>query len=597
MLAPLTDADPRMVGGYQLQGRLGTGGMGSVYLGFDAEGRPTAVKVIRPEKVQDREYRVRFRREVTAACRVRGRYVAEVRAADVDAASPWMASDYIDGVSLATAIAERRRFDETSLLALASGLADALVAVHAAGVVHRDLKPSNILLAWDGPKIIDFGIAQHDGGTVSTGTGDLIGTIAWMAPEQLRGGRAGPAADVFAWGACVTFAALGRHPFPAESAAATAIRVLNDPPDTTGLPGRIAPIVLHALEKDPGRRPTAADLLGTLLGEDTRALTDASEAAHRVIIAGWAPPAAPALVGSGTSPGSPAGPSPGGTEPPADAGRRRTSRRLLVAGIALACILSAAGFALTAALGSTGSGHGASGESSGASAAGIRGAAATTAAAVGGGNGGGTGHPIAPSGGLVTGVPGASAAPSAGGASASPATGPLSASSAAESPVTGASEDGAPASATESAGGAPAPAPPASPSSSPSPADILDGGTAVLQNLSTQFCLDSNATGNAYTLGCNGGRYQKWTVSDQGRNTAVLRDVATGKCLDSNATGNAYTLRCNRGEYQKWTVIRSDYNTVALKDMATGRCLDSDANGNLYTLPCNGGSYQRWIRR
>ncbi|MGF7235910.1 MAG: serine/threonine-protein kinase, partial [Frankia sp.] len=297
MLAPLTNADPRVVGEYRLQGRLGAGGMGSVYLGFDSRGRPTAVKVIRSEWVEDAEFRARFRREVSAARRVRGRHVAQVRAADVDATNPWMATEYVDGVSLGAAVADRGRFEGASLVALASGLADALVAVHTAGVVHRDLKPSNILLAWDGPKIIDFGIARHDGATTGTGTGAFFGTVAWMAPEQLRGGRAGPAADVFAWGMCITFSALGRHPFPAESAAATAIRVLNDPPDITGVPESIAPLVLRSLEKDPDRRPTASELFGALTGDqvsDVAGATGVSDVAGAAGVTGVAGVAAAA---------------------------------------------------------------------------------------------------------------------------------------------------------------------------------------------------------------------------------------------------------------------------------------------------------------
>ncbi len=290
MLAPLTDADPRKVGRYRLQGRLGAGGMGTVYLGFDEDGHPLAVKVIRPELLGDADFRKRFRREVAAARRVRGNYVAEVRDADVDAERPWMATEYVDGVSLAMAVAERGRLGGSTLVNLATGLADALVAVHAAGLVHRDLKPSNILLAWDGPKVIDFGIAHVVDTTEHTQTGHVIGTVAWMAPEQLRGERAGPAADIFSWGMCVVFAATGRHPFAADTPTASALRMLREEPDLSGIPDGLTPLTRRALSRDPGRRPTAVELVTGVVRNYVDSVDLADQVTRHVLITPPPPP-------------------------------------------------------------------------------------------------------------------------------------------------------------------------------------------------------------------------------------------------------------------------------------------------------------------
>ncbi|WP_076822454.1 serine/threonine-protein kinase [Pseudofrankia asymbiotica] len=192
MLATLAEGDPQTVGGYRVHGRLGSGGMGAVYLASEADGPPVAIKVIRPDLAADPAFRARFRREVAAARRVRGRFVAEVLAADIDAGRPWMAMEYVDGVSLTRAVAERGCLAGPRLEAFAAGLASALAAVHEVGVAHRDLKPGNILLGGDGLKAIDFGIARALDETAHTRTGEILGTLGWMAPEQLLGERVGP---------------------------------------------------------------------------------------------------------------------------------------------------------------------------------------------------------------------------------------------------------------------------------------------------------------------------------------------------------------------------------------------------------------------
>jgi serine/threonine protein kinase len=353
MLTALTATDPAAVGRYRLQGRLGTGGMGTVYLGFDPGGRPAAVKVIRSDLVDDVEFRDRFRREVAAARRVRGSFVAQVLDAGVDEAPPWMATEYVDGVSLSAAVAKRGRLDGAMLADVAGGLANALVSVHAAGLVHRDVKPSNILLSWDGPKIIDFGIARALDGTVHTGTGDVLGSVAWMAPEQLRGERAGPAADVFAWAMCVVFAARGRHPFPAETPAATAIRMLQDDPDLAEVPEHLIPLLARALDKDPARRPSAVETVSALVGADVTDLAEAEDATRRAVDALWSSPAPPPVVPP-TSPPVVLPTSPA-VVPPASRLQSRDHRRVrrarLVATVAALVLLVGAGSVLLARLG------------------------------------------------------------------------------------------------------------------------------------------------------------------------------------------------------------------------------------------------------
>ncbi|ABW11804.1 serine/threonine protein kinase [Parafrankia sp. EAN1pec] len=286
MLTPLTTDDPQRIGPYRLANRIGAGGMGIVYLGFSDDGKPAAIKVPSAGLVDDPEFRARFRQEVDAARRVRGNAVAAVIDADLTGTRPWMATEYVEGRNLTDAVATRGPFDERLLTGLAVGLADALVAIHAAGVVHRDLKPSNILLAWDGPRVIDFGIARAENNTSHTRAGSLIGTLTWMAPEQLRGERAGPAADVFAWGACVAFAAAGQPAFRGDRAEAVGLQILTGEPVLERLPPTIEPHVRAALRKEPAARPSAAEILGGLLGRPVSGPAD-SDAATGLLMSRW----------------------------------------------------------------------------------------------------------------------------------------------------------------------------------------------------------------------------------------------------------------------------------------------------------------------
>ncbi|OHV63239.1 hypothetical protein BCD48_38430 [Pseudofrankia sp. BMG5.36] len=301
VLTPLGPTDRRAVGNYRLRGRLGTGGMGTVFLGVDDDGQPAAVKVIRSDLLDEPQFRDRFRREVTAARRVRICRVAHVLDADPDADEPWMATEYVEGTNLLTAVTQHGPLRGANLTALATGLAEGLVAVHAAGVVHRDLKPANILLAREGPKIIDFGLARADDLTANTSSGSVIGTVAWMAPEQLNGDPATTATDIFNWGMCVAFAARAHHPFEGQTPAATAMRILSTQPGLDGMPADLLPMVTAALDRDPGRRPGAIGLLTALATPRRASPTEAGAA--RPPLADWIPPAAMPPRGA---PGDPA---------------------------------------------------------------------------------------------------------------------------------------------------------------------------------------------------------------------------------------------------------------------------------------------------
>ncbi|MFI6996056.1 protein kinase [Nocardia sp. NPDC050175] len=263
-MRPLGADDPTRIGDYRLLGVLGAGGMGRVYLGRNAGGRTVAVKVIRPDLVGDNEFRERFRREVTAARRVGGQFTAPVLDADVDADPPWLATGYVAGFSLTEAVDEYGPFTESSLIVLAHGLAEALVAVHAADLVHRDLKPSNVLLALDGPKVIDFGIARAIDDSQFTTTGKVIGSPGFMCPEQVTGDPVGPASDVFALGGVLVFAATGQGPFGIGEMVQMLWRVVYEEPRLDAVPERLRPLIAACLTKDPAARPTPERIIADL---------------------------------------------------------------------------------------------------------------------------------------------------------------------------------------------------------------------------------------------------------------------------------------------------------------------------------------------
>ncbi|MFD4374430.1 serine/threonine-protein kinase [Streptomyces sp. NPDC058486] len=263
--------DPASIGPYRLSARLGEGGMGQVFLAESRSGRRLAVKVIRPQIAADPGFRERFRREVAAARTVGGFWTAPIVDADPEGLVPWVASDYIDAPDLAVLVRDRGPLPEPELRSLAAGLAEALEAVHRAGLVHRDLKPSNILVTGTGPRVIDFGISKAaEGATALTDTGLVVGTPGYMSPEQATGEPVGPPTDVFALGAVLTYAATARAPFGEGPAPALLYRVVHDAPDLDRVPPSLRPLIAACLEKTPQRRPSASRVLD-LLSPDTPA--------------------------------------------------------------------------------------------------------------------------------------------------------------------------------------------------------------------------------------------------------------------------------------------------------------------------------------
>ncbi|MEW2354890.1 serine/threonine-protein kinase [Spirillospora sp. NPDC029432] len=260
----LRPEDPRAIGPYRLLARLGAGGMGSVFAGRSAGGRTVAIKLVHPELARDAGFRRRFRQEVEAARQVGGEFTASVLDADPDADVPWLATAYIAGPSLHEVVdGGYGPLPERSLRQLAAGLGRALRAVHARGLVHRDLKPANVLLTLDGPRVIDFGIARAVDSTIATRTGAVVGTPAFMSPEQVRGERVTPAGDVFSLGSVLAFAATGRLPFAAGEGGVHALmmRIVSAEPDLAGLDGPLRDLVGACLAKRPEERPSPEEIV------------------------------------------------------------------------------------------------------------------------------------------------------------------------------------------------------------------------------------------------------------------------------------------------------------------------------------------------
>ncbi|MFC5753130.1 protein kinase domain-containing protein [Actinomadura rugatobispora] len=272
-MGPLQPGDPSGVGGYRILARLGAGGMGVVYLARSPGGRLAALKLIRPDSADDPGFRERFRREIAAAGKVSGLYTAPVLDADADAPQPWFAAAFVPAPTLKEAVQDGGALPEPAVRALGAGLAEALQAVHEAGLVHRDLKPGNILLAEDGPKIIDFGVAKVVDATQITRTGGMIGTLAYLAPEQITGAKdAGPRADVFALGGVLVYAATGARPFGEGDPGALLYEIMYGEPGLDGLPASLRSTLAACLEKEPAERPSLADVLAALTPADPSAL-------------------------------------------------------------------------------------------------------------------------------------------------------------------------------------------------------------------------------------------------------------------------------------------------------------------------------------
>ena len=338
---PLQPDDPQNVEGYRLRARLGEGGMGRVYLSYTPGGRPVAIKVIRSEYADDPAFRRRFAHEVATAQRVQGLYTAPVIDAGPDAPQPWLATAYVPGPSLQYAIGSWGPLPAESVLVLVAGVAEALQSIHGAGVVHRDLKPSNVILAADGPRVIDFGIARAVDSTSMTQTGFRPGTPAFMSPEQVRGQSVTPSADIWSLGVLAAFAATGELPFGGGLDPAVPYRILEQEPTLTGCPESVRGVALRCLDKDPAARPDPAGVIQLCRG--------ASTDTRLQLGAGWLPPPVAAEVHRiAAAPVPPPPPVPAMTapEPPRRGGR---TRALVIAGLVVALV--AAGVITAAATG------------------------------------------------------------------------------------------------------------------------------------------------------------------------------------------------------------------------------------------------------
>jgi Protein kinase domain len=247
--------DPRVIGEYRLRAQLGAGGMGRVYLGLSPAGRAVAIKVVHPHLAGDADFLRRFGQEVAAARAVSGIYTAPVVASGLDERPPWLATAFVPGPALDQLVTEHGPLPEPALWPLVGGLVEALQAIHACGVVHRDLKPANVLLATDGPRVIDFGISRAADGTTLTAAGVVFGTPGYMSPEQAEGKPAGPASDVFALGCVIAYAATGTGPFGSGTAAAVLYRVVHAEAVLDRVPPPLREIVARCLAKDPAARP------------------------------------------------------------------------------------------------------------------------------------------------------------------------------------------------------------------------------------------------------------------------------------------------------------------------------------------------------
>ncbi|MGP4043859.1 protein kinase domain-containing protein [Streptomyces sp. 2A115] len=329
----LREDDPRSVGGYRIESRIGSGGMGVVYLGRSVSGRAVAVKVVHARYADNAEFRARFRQEIAAARRVSGAFTAPVVDADPDAERPWMATTFVPGRTLAERVAESGPLDWPALRRLGTELAEALREIHRAEVVHRDLKPSNVLLEGEGAdgivRVIDFGISRAATSDVRTQTGMVMGSPPFMAPEQFsRPREVGSAVDVFSLGAVLVYAATGRSPFEAENAYLAAYNTVHSEPELGELPEPLRPLVSACLAKEPADRPASGDVLDALAGLPEE-LPDGG--------AGEEPPRIPVTVLSGTVKVPSAATGQADREA-GQAGRKRRGKRLWIAVVGAALL-------------------------------------------------------------------------------------------------------------------------------------------------------------------------------------------------------------------------------------------------------------------
>ncbi|MGW4914152.1 bifunctional serine/threonine-protein kinase/ABC transporter substrate-binding protein [Streptomyces sp. NPDC004270] len=353
-MQPLTADDPEDIGGHRLLARLGAGGMGVVYLARTAGGALVALKTIRAEHAADPAFRTRFRREVTAVRGLTGRWLVPVVAADPEAREPWLATEFVPGPSLVEAVDGFGALPVAAVRTLGFRLADALSAVHDAGLVHRDVKPGNVLLALDGPRLIDFGIAYASGATALTAPDAVVGTPGFLAPEQAqaRAGEVGPLSDVFSLGCVLAYASSGRRPFGTGYAEGVLFRTVHEEPDLEEVPGELRGLIGTCLAKDPTRRPTAQEVAAALRDPRVWLAQEISEDRQEH----WLPPAVLRAVAERSAqaldvptPGRPMR-QPTDEEPAADPtpsyprdARPPTRRRVLLMGSAAASVVAVGG--------------------------------------------------------------------------------------------------------------------------------------------------------------------------------------------------------------------------------------------------------------
>jgi eukaryotic-like serine/threonine-protein kinase len=283
-MKPLGVPDPRRIGPYRIFAQLGRGGMGRVFLAGAPDGRLVALKLVHVQHVEEPGFRERFRREVAASRRVSGAYTAPVVDADVETEIPWLVTVFVPGPSLRQAVDAAGPLPPENAARLAAGLATALGEIHAVGLVHRDLKPSNVLLAADGPRVIDFGVARVTDGNTSelTHTGYLVGSPGYMSPEQAESKALSPASDIFSLGAVVYMACTGIEPFMGASTPATLYNVVHAEPDLTVVPEQLREVIAACLAKDPADRPTPEQVLA-LIGDVPAVTRTWPEAVHALI--------------------------------------------------------------------------------------------------------------------------------------------------------------------------------------------------------------------------------------------------------------------------------------------------------------------------
>ncbi|MGD3112130.1 serine/threonine-protein kinase [Streptomyces sp. YGL11-2] len=374
----LRAGDPAEIGGYPLEARLGSGGMGTVFLARTSSGRPVAIKLIHLQFAADDEFRIRFRREVTAARRVSGAFTAAVVDAAPEAEQPWMATTYIQGHTLARRIATKGPLSGAELRRLAIGLAEALRDIHRVGVVHRDLKPSNVVLSPEGPRVIDFGISRAVDQQTLTNTGRVIGTPPFMSPEQLQAPRGvGPQSDVFSLGTLLAYAATGYGPFDADSPYIAAYQVVHEEPSLDDVPAALRTVVESCLTKEPNGRPSADELLVLLrdlpadLGQTDASGVDTGRTRDMITQHHVATPATPtpATPTPATPTTTPADPDTGSADTPVGPRLRRRWRPMLAAAVAVTVAAIGGGVAALTAGGFGGNSGGDKGNSLAASGA------------------------------------------------------------------------------------------------------------------------------------------------------------------------------------------------------------------------------------